>query len=131
MLISESIQLSKTKHTLIAPHIIRIDGKEGEYIELEDAVKMREANLELTNGEPFCLIMNGVNSYYTYSPEVKKLFAGEEYCKLRKATAFVINSLSTRLMASFYININKPLTPTQIFSSEEEAINWLKSIKIK
>lgn len=106
--------------------IIRVDGREGEYIELNDALEMRAANLKLSNGKPFCLLMNGVSDYYTYSPEAKTLFASKEYCLLRKATAFVVDSLSVRMMAAFFIKMNKPLSPTQIFSTEAEAIEWLK-----
>lgn len=104
-----------------------MDGKEGEYIELEDALAMREANLKLSEGKPFCLLMSGLSGYYTFSPEAKKLLASGEYSQLRKAVAFVSNSLATKLIVEAFIRFNKPQSPSRTFSTEEEAIAWLKT----
>lgn len=127
---TQSIQLQKSVHILIAPGIIQIIGEEGVHIELSDAIEMREANLKLSENKPFCILMNGACHYHTYSSEAKKLLASEEYCKLRKATAFVVNSLSVRMLVMFFLNINQPKTPTRIFSSENEAIEWLKTFDL-
>lgn len=104
-----------------------MDGKEGEYIELEDAIQMREANLKLSEGKPFCLLMSGLTSYYTFSPEAKELLAGKEYSALRKAVAFVSNSLATKLIIEAFIRFNKPQSPSKTFACEQEAIAWLKT----
>lgn len=124
---TNSIELQKSLHTLIAPAIIRIDGKEGAHIELNDVIKMREANLRLSGNQPFCVLMNGAYHYHTYSKEAKELLASEEYCKLRKAAAFVVNSLAVRMLVMFFLNINQPKTPTRIFADEQEAIKWLQT----
>ena len=108
-----------------------IEGKEGEHIELSDAIEMRDANLKLTDGKPFCLLMNGITSYHTYSSEAKELFASEEYCKLRRAVAFISNSLPVTLLVKFFINLNKPKSPSRVFSNKEEALTWLKTIDLK
>ena len=43
-----------------------------------------------------------------------------------KADAFVIYSLSQKILANFYLRINKPERPTKFFNSKEEALVWLK-----
>lgn len=43
-----------------------------------------------------------------------------------KADAFVIKSMSQRILANFYVKINKPERPTKFFNSKEDAIIWLK-----
>jgi hypothetical protein len=43
-----------------------------------------------------------------------------------KADAFVIKSMAQKILANFYIKINKPERPTKFFNNKEEAINWLK-----
>lgn len=43
-----------------------------------------------------------------------------------KADAFVIKSMAQRILANFYIKINKPERPTKFFNNKDEAINWLK-----
>lgn len=105
-----------------------MDGKEGEYIELEDAIEMREANLKLSEGKPFCLLMSGLTGYYTFSPDAKRLLAGKEYSTLRKAVAFVSNSLATKLLSEAFIRINKPKSPSKVFSNEKDAFEWLRKM---
>ncbi len=43
-----------------------------------------------------------------------------------KADAFVIYSLSQKILGNFYLKINKPERPTQFFNSAEDALSWLK-----
>ncbi|MFI5151009.1 MAG: hypothetical protein ACHQRM_14835 [Bacteroidia bacterium] len=43
----------------------------------------------------------------------------------RRADAFVIHSLSQRLVANFYLKVNKPKVPTHFFSEEKDAVEWL------
>ena len=42
------------------------------------------------------------------------------------ADAFVIYSLSQKILGNFYLRINKPERPTQFFNSKEDALKWLK-----
>ncbi len=43
-----------------------------------------------------------------------------------KADAFVIKSMAQKILANFYIKINKPERPTKFFNDIEEAKIWLK-----
>jgi len=45
---------------------------------------------------------------------------------LRKSNAFLVNSLTTKLMAKAYVIINRPNCPAKIFSDEQEAVEWSK-----
>lgn len=53
--------------------------------------------------------------------------ASEEGTRYSKAEAFVVKSLSQRLIANFYVKVNKPPKPSKVFNNKEEAIQWLKS----
>ncbi len=46
------------------------------------------------------------------------------------ATAVVVDTLAYKLIANFYLKFNKPKRPYKVFSKEEEAIKWLKTIKL-
>jgi glutaredoxin len=54
-------------------------------------------------------------------------WATKEACPYSKAEAFIINSIAMRIIANFYLKINKPQRPTKMFTHEEEAIKWLKT----
>lgn len=43
-----------------------------------------------------------------------------------QADAFVIHSMAQKLMANFYIKMVRPQRPTEVFSSREEAMKWLR-----
>jgi len=46
------------------------------------------------------------------------------------ASAAVVNNLAYKLIANFYMRLNKPKRPFKTFSSEEEAVDWLLSIEM-
>ena len=46
------------------------------------------------------------------------------------ATAVVVDTLAYKLIANFYLKFNKPKRPYKVFSKEEEAVKWLKTIKL-
>jgi hypothetical protein len=50
------------------------------------------------------------------------------YSSLRSITAraLLVGSPVTQVMANFFIRINKPVIPTRLFTSEAEAVAWLK-----
>ncbi|MES2567571.1 MAG: hypothetical protein V4565_11930 [Bacteroidota bacterium] len=43
------------------------------------------------------------------------------------ADAFVLSSMSQRILANFYIKINKPERPTKFFTDTYTALIWLKN----
>jgi hypothetical protein len=43
-----------------------------------------------------------------------------------KADAFVLNSIAQKILANFYVKINKPERPTNFFNNLHEALIWLK-----
>ena len=67
---------------------------------------------------------------YKFSKEARAYTASKQGNLNRIATAFLINSFSGRLRANFYIWFNSPIVPTRIFTSEEKALNWLKSFYV-
>ncbi|MES2679879.1 MAG: hypothetical protein V4635_08345 [Bacteroidota bacterium] len=54
-------------------------------------------------------------------------WAKKESCPYSKAEAFMIGSIALRLLANFYLKINKPERPTRLFTDEQEANEWLKT----
>ena len=43
------------------------------------------------------------------------------------ADGMVIHNLPQKIIANFYLKMNKPSKPTRFFSDEEEALKWLKT----
>lgn len=46
------------------------------------------------------------------------------------ASALIVNNLAYKIIANFYMKVNKPKRPLKAFGKEEDAIEWLKKITI-
>jgi hypothetical protein len=54
-------------------------------------------------------------------------WAKKESCPYSKAEAFMMDSTAIKLIANFYLKVNKPERPTKLFTNENEAIKWLSN----
>jgi hypothetical protein len=80
--------------------------------------------LESTGLKAFYVLNNSTGAY-KISPEARKLSASEAYSRHLKAVAVVISNTAVAIVADLYLRIDKPATPTKIFSDNERAIQWL------
>ena len=55
--------------------------------------------------------------------------AKKESNRFTACDALVIKSFAQRLIADFYIRVNKPVVPTKVFRSVEDAILWANKYK--
>ena len=104
--------------------ILRISIFEQVDIELQDAIEMHQMLLEYSSNQMYCVLLDATKRF-NISSEARALIAGKEYSSERIATAFVTKSLANKLVGNFFINVNKPSTPTKIFATEESALVWL------
>jgi len=56
--------------------------------------------------------------------DARDLYSSTE---LTTAVALVVHSPLARVIASFYLGLNRPLVPTRVFTSERAAHDWLKN----
>jgi hypothetical protein len=117
----------RTTHSSMAENILHDNGilevkiKEGAEIDAAQVHSNIEAIKEITDDRHPVLVDARV--IFTITQEARELAA--ENSKNRLAKAVLINSLATRLIGNFYINFHKPSIPTKIFTSREDAIEWL------
>lgn len=99
----------------------------------EDAKMHIDAVVRLCEGKKRPFLIDTRNAHGSYSlAAMRKIAKDPKIVDVRKAQAIIIDSLSNRLLANFYIKFQKPQNPIKIFEKEEEAIQWLKQfISIK
>ncbi len=61
------------------------------------------------------------------SRDAREYYANERTASIQRATALVIKSPLSRVIANFFMGLNRPLTPTRMFTDVDEAIEWLQS----
>ena len=62
---------------------------------------------------------------FEISKEARDYFANERTASIQRATALLIGSAVSRIIGNFFLGLNKPITPTRLFTDPEEAIKWL------
>ena len=77
-------------------------------------------------GETELGVVHAAGSLTTIEPEVREYLASNSRYAHKVAEAFVVKNLGQRILANFYLRISRPGCPTEVFTTEEEAIKWVK-----
>lgn len=122
----------KTIHTKVATfsydqneRLLHMKILNGAEIELENAIENYEAAQLLVAGHKHLLLVDGTSNVYI-SKEAK-VYSAKQKPNSPIAMAVIVTSAANRLVGNFYINFNKPAVPTRLFTTEDKAIEWLKS----
>lgn len=99
----------------------------GDYLITEKEVRVINTRLGELNEGKAMLILITAEEVTQFDDSARVFSASEEGSKYSVAEAFVVKSLSQRLIANFYVKVNKPPIPSKVFNSEKEAIKWLES----
>ncbi len=129
---SDSLEI--TKHadhnafslTVRTDGILQITMKPNVKLNLADGEAMVKLFGELGNKKKFLLLFIAGNDtsvatearYYASTPEANVYTI---------ASAFVVKNIAQKLLGNAYVTFNKPVTPTRIFTDEDEAVKWLKA----
>lgn len=97
---------------------------ESEEFTIDDLKKLVLAESEL-GGEKLPVLVLCAEHASTNS-ELMNAMAKNINNPFSKADAFVIKSMAQKILANFYVKINKPERPTKFFNNKDEAIDWLK-----
>lgn len=103
-------------HVKFRPHV---------QVGLEGAREYMRAISVLCGGKVSPVLVN-MTEVMSMDREARLYFAGEETAQVESAAALLIGSPLTRAIGNFFMGLNKPLIPTRLFTSEVEALAWLK-----
>lgn len=116
---------SKYEITTIADRIYKVKIFEGVEYDVKDVQEMREIYLKFSKGKPFAILLDATNNFIP-TEEARVLLASREYAEKRVAAAFVTKTLANKIFGNFFIKVNKPFSPTKLFTEEGPAFEWLK-----
>ncbi len=102
----------------------KVTVNESEEFTVDDLKKLVNAQSEL-GGEKLPVLVLCAEHASTNS-ELLTTISKNKNNPYSKADAFVIKSMAQRILANFYIKINKPERPTKFFNDKDEAVNWIK-----
>jgi hypothetical protein len=111
---------------LRADGIIQITVNTDQEIDVAEIKEIIEAIGKAGNYKKHPTLIYASNSI-TPTPEARAYLAKSDANPFSIASAFMVKSLQHKLLVNAYLKINKPNRPTKMFTSENQAIEWLKS----
>jgi hypothetical protein len=125
--IIESRVVGQTKVELRDDGIIQFFyGEDTEYT-MAETRELEEAIVEMTKGVTH-MSLRVAGKFTSVDTEVMKYLSRGRGALFTLADAFVIHSVSQRILANFYLNISRPILPTRVFTDIKEAEAWLLSL---
>lgn len=99
---------------------------------LAEAIDLKMAQSVVINrmklyGEKDYPLLIHMNNVKHVTKDARDYFASKEGCQKIKSCAIITNSIVTRVIANFFLTLNKPLVPTKLFTDEESAKQWLSN----
>ncbi len=93
-------------------------------IDLDDMKTIMDAQVTMSGGQtmPILLDMRQIQSTTREARE----YAARNASQTSLCVAMLVGSAVSRISGNFFMNFNKPVVPTRLFTSEAEAIEWLK-----
>jgi len=96
-------------------------------LDLEVAIACVTARKEFTKNQLYPCLVDAV-SIKNFTKEARDYFANEGNEGLT-ANAILTSSSVIKMMANFYIMVNKPKQPTRMFTDKTAALEWLSQYK--
>lgn len=109
--------------------IVRTKVKQGSEIKLEDAIENSKA-VNSFSAKQYTMIVDttlaksitkDARDYFSMNGRVSKVIA----------FAILIKSPLSKIIANFFMGLNKPRVPVKLFTQEQDAIAWCKAQKTK
>jgi hypothetical protein len=98
---------------------------EGARLTFEDTVKELQIISEISGHKKVPLLVD-LNNAIHVPRECRSYYAGKEGAEILKVAALLVGTQMSRVLGNFFIGLNKPTMPVKLFTSETEALKWLK-----
>jgi hypothetical protein len=104
-------------------HVVYLPGSEHRRADAEEVV---EVGWRLGNARRLRILVDG-RRVKSVDREARIYYVGPVSTARGIATALVIASPLSRVVGNVYLSVNTPLTPTRLFTGEDEALTWLRT----
>jgi hypothetical protein len=103
--------------------------KNGITMNLDAARKVVADRINVQKGIPYPVFcdMRGIKD----SDKPARDYLAKEGSTLVSAVAVLTDSPVTKIMANFYLTISRPTVPTKMFTDMNQAVDYLKSVKLQ
>lgn len=123
-------ELKRTIFDFRPDGIVHVRFRDWETITLDDYFEGIELMQSLGKTDKYLFLYeSGENSLV--SDDLRRAAASSENNQYTIADAYVVRSLAQKIIGNFYVRFNKPVRPTRMFNTLEDAIAWLKELQAR
>jgi hypothetical protein len=90
----------------------------------EDLARVTTAQLASRTGGKLVPILADIRQVKSMTREARKYYGN--LTNAVTAIALLVGSPTTQVMANFFLGLNRPNVPTQMFTDEDKALTWLR-----
>lgn len=105
--------------------IARTVVKDEAEVDLKEALENSQAVISLYKGKKFPLLVDSRKIKFI-TKEARDHFSIRNRETVVTCFAILIDSPLSRVIGNFFMGLNKPSVPARLFTSEAQALNWLK-----
>lgn len=106
-----------------------VTARAGSFFDVEQAKENKLAALSIADGKKFALLFTA-DGDISVTPQARHLQASAEFCEGLSAMGLMSNSPAMKIVANFYMRINRPHVPTRFFTRMDTAEQWLSSFAL-
>ena len=121
------IRSGDTKHIAFqwrADNILHYYVKENSFLTMEDIEEVLDIVLAWGMENKYLhLFEGGYNA--SIDTDVREWASSDSQNKHTVADAIIVKNMAQRIVGNFYIQFNRPIKPTKLFTSREDAFKWL------
>jgi hypothetical protein len=126
---TEEIVTRTSRVRLEADMVARVTIFPGAIQTLADAKENVQALEAVSQGRPFRALTD-IREMKSQDRDARAFYSDPSHTESLVAVAILVGSPVSRLIGNFFMGFNKSSTPTRIFTSEAEAIAWLKEFPL-
>lgn len=105
--------------------IVRVIAHPGAVETIEDAHNNIDAMEQVCQGQKRPTLVD-ITKVKSQERGAREYYTGPHTASFQSAVAVMINSPMSKLLGNFYLGFNKPEVPIKLFTSQADALVWLK-----
>jgi hypothetical protein len=125
--ITRQIELTEATLSLRDDGIVIVFYRDNTVLDIPVQLKMADAFNQITNGIPSLFVFTAGEGV-TITKEARDNALKLEDSTPIKASAVVADNLAYRIIANFFLKVQKPKGKYRVVANLEDAIKWLKSL---
>jgi hypothetical protein len=108
---------------------IMVEHDEGAELDIELGRASSQAYKQVTGGKASPLFVD-FSQIKSITKETRDYFSQDpRHTETYTAVALQVNNVLSRVLANFFMGINKPVRPTRVFDDRAKALEWLEQFR--